>query len=271
MPIVKCAGRAVSYTESGEGPPIVLLPPGASSASAWKRVVEAIGSNYRIIAVNPAGYGETEPVDGPTALTVDDEAAAVFAIISGIPDKVHLVGHSYGGVIALQAALSEPERFRSLTLLEPATYAILAEAGAPDLAKTVEAVNFAFIHDVRAGNRETALADYIDFYNGKSGAWAAMGEKAQGKLLAVADNVVAGLSASHSNRFTLADYAAITLPTRIASGAQTDPIHAFLAEAIANSISKASHQIMPNAGHMLSLTHPTETAGIILDHVTSLD
>lgn len=255
--------------DSGEGPPIVLLPPGASSASAWKRVVETIGPNYRTIAVNPAGYGETAPVDGPTALTVDDEAAAVLAIISGIPDKVHIVGHSYGGVVALQTALRTPERFCSLTLIEPATYAVLAEAGAPDLANTVEAVNFAFIRDVRAGARETALADYIDFYNGQSGAWAAMGERAQGKLLAVADNVVAGLSASHNNTLTLADYAAITLPTRIASGALTDPLHAFLAQAIAKSISNASHQIVPGAGHMLSLTHPSETAEIILNHVTS--
>lgn len=267
MPRVDCSGRTVSYTASGDGAPIVLLPPGASPASAWRRVVEAVGSNYRSIAINPAGYGETEPVKEGTLLTVDDEAAAVLAVMSTITGKVHLVGHSYGGVIALQLALIAPERFATLTLFEPAPYAILADAGETDLAATVEDLNYAFIEDVEAGRTEKALATYIDHYNGRPGTWSDLGEKARAKLLAIAGNVSAGLSASHGNRYRLTDYAGISIPTRVAAGSATDPVHARLSELIARAIADAEPEHVPGAGHMLSLTHPAETAAVILNHI----
>jgi len=267
MPRIDCSGRTVSYTDSGDGPPVVLLPPGASPASAWRRVIEALGSNHRSIAINPAGYGDTDPVGSNAALTVDDEAAAVLAIVSGFAGKVHLVGHSYGGVIALQLALTTPERFATLTLFEPAPYAILADAGETDLAADVERLNYAFIADVEAGRTEQALATYIDHYNGRPGTWADLGEKARAKLLAVADNVSAGLTASHGNRYRLTDYAGISIPTRVAAGSVTDPVHARLSELIAGAIVGADLEHVPGAGHMLSLTHPEESAAIILKHI----
>lgn len=267
MPQVDCSGRRVSFTDSGDGTPIVLLPPGASPASAWRRVVEAVGTNYRSIAINPAGYGDTEPVGAGASLTVDDEAAAVLAVLSQLTRKVHLVGHSYGGVIALQLALTAPEQFATLTLFEPAPYAVLSDAGETDMAAGLENLNFAFIEDVEAGRREKALAAYIDHYNGRPGTWADLGEKARTKLLAVAGNISAGLSASHGNRYRLADYAGIAIPTRVAAGSATDPVHARLSELIAQAISGAKLQHVTGAGHMLSLTHPSETAAIILDHI----
>lgn len=269
MPRVDCSGRSVSFTDSGNGAPIVLLPPGASPASAWRRVVEALGTNYRSIAINPAGYGDTEPVSAGASLTVDDEASAVLAVLSGVTGKVHLVGHSYGGVIALQLALTAPERFATLTLFEPAPYAILADAGEPDLAAAVERLNYAYIEDVEAGRTEKALATYIDHYNGRPGTWSDLGEKARAKLLAVADNVSAGLSASHGNRYRLTDYAGISIPTRVAAGSVTDPVHARLSELIARAIVGTELEHMPGAGHMLSLTHPSETAAIILRHIAN--
>lgn len=267
MPNVYCAGRKVSFTESGDGTPIVLLPPGASPASAWRKVVETLPSIHRAIAVNPAGYGDTEPVAAGVSLTVDDEADAVLAILSDIQGKVHLVGHSYGGVIALQLALAAPERFATLTLFEPAPYAILPGAGETALATQVESVNFAFIEDFKAGLTEKALAAYIDHYNGRPGAWAELGDKARTKLLAAAGNIAAGLAASHGNRYRLADYAGISVPTRVAAGSATDPVHARLSELIAQTVHGAELEHVSGAGHMLSLTHPSQTAGIILDHI----
>jgi len=271
MPVLDHDGRKVSYDDTGNGPTIVLLPPGASPASAWRKVTECLGLDYRVIAVNPAGYGDTEPFGPDKRSGLEEEAAAVLAILSGIRGQVHLVGHSYGGAIALDLALTAPERFATLTLIEPAPYSMLAQAGEQALADEVDGVNRAFIRDVRAGNTVTALKTYMDYYNGRPGVWDGLSERVQANLLAAADNIVAGLRASHNSPTKLSDYATISIPTLVAAGEETDRVHARLSRVIAGAIPDAWFETVAGAGHMLSLTHPAETARIILKQLQRVD
>ena len=79
--------------------------------------------------------GRASPSFTPAAAAAA-AAAAVSAIIAheSSSEAVHLIGHSYGGAIALQMMLDRPQRFASLTLIEAAPYPLLAEAGETDLA-----------------------------------------------------------------------------------------------------------------------------------------
>jgi pimeloyl-ACP methyl ester carboxylesterase len=107
----------------GEGPPVLFVHGSVVGAElAWRRQ-RPLAERWTLRLANRPGFGASPPL--PRG---DFEAEApLFAALLG--DGAHLVGHSYGAVIALHAAALRPEAVRSLTLSEPGT---LQLAGTPE-------------------------------------------------------------------------------------------------------------------------------------------
>src|SRR5689334_21377151 len=93
---------------AGFGTPVLLLHGSASSSAMWTPVINALKARFRLIAPDLIGYGRTDAwPDGPT-FELDDELRLIEALIEHLPGGVHVVAHSYGGVVAL--ALSRAGR-----------------------------------------------------------------------------------------------------------------------------------------------------------------
>lgn len=262
-------GRKISAEKSGRGPVVMLIPPGASSGSAWRKVTEDLKSDYTCIAVHPSGYAETEPFHADRAMTLEDEAGAALALLGGEGQPVHLVGHSYGGAVALVMALAHPALFASLTLIEPAVYPMLAEGGETVLDEEVRVENTRFITRARAGEPEAAFEGYFDYYNGERGFWSRMPEVAKQKILLLAPVVTAALTAADASSIGLNDLRRLKVPALVVKGANTDPVHARLSEIVAAGMPQAQLISINGAGHMLSLTHPHEMAVLIARNIAS--
>ena len=102
---------------------VVLIPCSASSARQWKALKEQL-AGFQSKPLDLYGHGMQERWHGAGPLSLTEEAAAIHeAALDGAP--FHLIGHSYGGAVALRFALSFPERLRSLTLIEPSCFHIL--------------------------------------------------------------------------------------------------------------------------------------------------
>lgn len=270
LEILSHQGRQISAIRNGEGPLIVFLPPGASSAAAWRAVTEILSSEFECLAVNLSGYAETEAFLSNRPMTLDDEAEAVLALMSTHNDCLHLVGHSYGGAIAIRLAQQYGYRFSTLTLIEPAVYPMLSQAGELDLAEDVLQINRAFIARVHDGDDEAAFQAYFDFYNNGLRKWADLSGSVKQRLLSVAKPVAAALEAVHASESKLDELAKLQIPTLVVAGAETDKMHASLARTIAQTVPNSRLKTIPNAGHMCSLTHPTELAGLIQSHIASV-
>ena len=273
MPIADCGGRIAGYEAGGpadgSAPLLLFQPPGACGASIWRPIASALQDRFRTAAVDPAGYGETEPFAGPAPMTLGDEAALFAAVIRAeLPKcrsrRAHIVGHSYGGTIALVLALARPELVGRLTLLEPAPYPLLREAGETAMAGESEAQNRHFIATVRAGGRDAeAMERYLDYFNNRPGYWRNLDARAQAKMLALAQRLATGLEAVERLDLRCADLAAIAAPVAVVRGGATDPLHARLSELVARSIPGATLTDLPGAGHMMTLTHGAEIAQML--------
>ena len=265
MPLVDCDGRRVSYEAGGPAdgaaPLLVLQPPGASGAAIWWPIAAALQDRFRIAAVNPSAYGDTEAFAGPAPMTIRDEAAATAAVIRAeLPEggraRAHIVGHSYGGTIALVLALDWPGLVDRLTLLEPAPYKLLREAGETAFAEEIGARNRDFIETVRAGGlNDAAMEDYLDYFNDRPGYWRSLDEETRTRMLALAERLAVGLDAVRRLKMRRADLAAISVPVTVIRGGATDPLHARLSELVAGAIPGAALTDLPGAGHMMTLTH----------------
>jgi pimeloyl-ACP methyl ester carboxylesterase len=114
----------------GEGPPVVFVHGSMVGAGLTFRKQRELAERWTLILPNRPGFGDSPPLERG-----DFEAEApLFAELLG--DGAHLVGHSYGAVIALLAAAERPEAVRSLTVSEPG--ALRVAAGDPEVDVMIE-------------------------------------------------------------------------------------------------------------------------------------
>jgi pimeloyl-ACP methyl ester carboxylesterase len=104
----------------GEGPPVLFIHGSVVDAGLTFRKQRELAERWTLILPNRPGFGTSPPLE-----RLDFEAEApLLAELLG--DSAHLVGHSYGGVIALLIASQRPEAVRSLTVSEPGCLRVAA-------------------------------------------------------------------------------------------------------------------------------------------------
>ena len=113
-------GGELEYETQGEGQPVVLVH-GALIAGAFLPLLgeAALARRHSLIRYHRRGYAGSDAVEG--SFSIEQQAADCRALLQGLGvERAHIVGHSYGGLIALQLALDSPALVQSLVLLEPA-------------------------------------------------------------------------------------------------------------------------------------------------------
>jgi pimeloyl-ACP methyl ester carboxylesterase len=117
MPLSRVVtGASLYWEEHGHGEPVVLIPPGTRAGAVWQPFqVPALSAQYRVITFDQRGVGRSE---GPKVkYTMPLLAADLMALLDVLEIRsAHVLGHSIGGRVALQTALTWPDRVRSLML-----------------------------------------------------------------------------------------------------------------------------------------------------------
>jgi pimeloyl-ACP methyl ester carboxylesterase len=112
-------GGKLEYELRGDGEPVLFIH-GAHIADSFLPLMgEPSLASYRLIRYHRRGHAGSSPPEGP--FSIEQEAADALALLQHLNvERTHVVGHSSGGVIALQLALDAPKVVHSLVLIEPA-------------------------------------------------------------------------------------------------------------------------------------------------------
>lgn len=113
-------GVRTNYHDLGSGTPIVFLHgsgPGVSAWSNWRLVLPALSDSFRVIAPDNVGFGYTEtPADA--SYTLESWLAHICDFLDALGlARVHLVGNSFGGALAIALTITVPERVDRLVLM----------------------------------------------------------------------------------------------------------------------------------------------------------
>jgi pimeloyl-ACP methyl ester carboxylesterase len=120
MPFVQTTDVNIHYESAGSGDVVVVLLHGnLASWRWWKPVLDRLPAGYRAYAPDLRGFGETRRHRGSNSIQSLVKDLREFAVALRLP-AFHLVGHSLGGVAALQFALDHQAQVRSLVLVAPA-------------------------------------------------------------------------------------------------------------------------------------------------------
>jgi len=108
-------GLSLEVPAVGEGDPVLLLPGFGTDVAAFARQTPMLAEHHRVRGMNPRGVGLSDAPDA-SSYDVADLAADAAALIEA---PTHVIGASLGAAVALELALTRPERVRSLTLITP--------------------------------------------------------------------------------------------------------------------------------------------------------
>jgi len=252
--------------DRGAGPAVVLLHSGGMSSRQWRALADLLQPHHRVLAPDLPGCGANPPWPHDAPFVVQQDLDALLAALP--PDlPLHLVGHSYGGLLALRMALQEPARVRSVAVYEPTAFGVLrtppdAEALADLVALTQQPV---FI-DEATGGSEPWMRLFIDYWNGPGG-WDRLPEPTRAGFLRVGRKVFREVRALMDDATTQAQYAQLRAPTLLLSGEHTTPAERCVMTRLAQALPHNSRRIVAGAGHMGPLSHAAEVNAAIVAHL----
>lgn len=246
---VKASGVRLRVAETGSGPSLILIHGLFVDHGTWDGVVSSLCDEYRVVAPDLPGFGQSEkPTDARFPYGIDAFASAIVDLYAGLElGRATIVGHALGGAVAITLAARHPELISRLVLIDTLCYPARV-----DLVRRVALApfvgGFAFKQlwgkaAFRAYLRETYLGDpsrvpsarldrYYDLFNTPSARASALST----------------LRATRDTRPVVADIARLSTPTLVIWG-QDDALYpAALGHRMSREIRGAGFQLL-DAGH----------------------
>jgi pimeloyl-ACP methyl ester carboxylesterase len=245
---------------------VVLLHGSASNNALWRHTKSALQSRYRCIAPDLIGYGSSAAWPQRAAFGLDAELRAIEPLLRCCADTLHLVGHSYGGVLALHLALADPGRVQSVTLIEPVFFAALKYVG--DWSSYFEfcRVRDEFVAALACGDRELAMRRFVDFWMG-NGAWVGLPADARASMRKAADKIVLDWQASFAADPGIDRLSALAARTLLVRGSDSPRPMRSLVDALHAIMPGSARTVVEGADHLLPLTHASALTSAILSNL----
>jgi pimeloyl-ACP methyl ester carboxylesterase len=255
MAVLAVGTLNIDYTDDGHGDPVVLLPSSVSGNRQWRELTELLQDRYRVLAINLFGYGKTTPWPGSAPQSLYAQAQLVLALCEGLGERVHLVGHSFGGSVALKTAVLLGPRVGSLILLEPNPFSLLREAGRTQAYGEVRSLRDHVKCFGALGDWPKVAERFADYWIG-DGAWSAMPEKRRAAFVAALPPNLYEWDAVMGEDAAVEEWKTISARTLLISDAGTRlPIREIVA-IFAEACPHWSFRTIAGGGHMAPLTHP---------------
>lgn len=239
------------------GPVLIALHSSGAGGRQW--------DHWRRLPPQPAhwhtpdllGYAG-EPWRPGAPLTLADEAEALAPLLRSVPHGVHLIGHSYGGAVALELALRWPQHVRSLTLYEPMRPALLRDAR-PDQHRAFVAFGREISVAVLRGRSHEAAQHFVDHWSG-AGAWAALPAPRQQAIVARMPKVGAEFGALCSDQPQLHALRRLDLPVTLLCGTRSPAPALQVVERLHQTLPWVTLQRIDGLGHLGPIEAPARVA-----------
>jgi pimeloyl-ACP methyl ester carboxylesterase len=215
----------------------------------------------------PIGSGRSPAWPDDRALPLDDEVGFLEPVFGTAGDRFHLIGHSYGGAVALKASLLHRERIESLVLIEPVLFALLvAEDPEQPAAREIAAVRDATIAAKDRGDSGRSAEHFVDYWMGP-GAWAGTPDPRRRAIANAMTKVRAEWHAIFSEPTPLAAFARLEVETTLIVGSRSPASSRGVARLLARTLPRLTLVELPGVGHMAPVTHPDPVRAAIATHL----
>jgi pimeloyl-ACP methyl ester carboxylesterase len=267
----------IDYDECGaartSGPTVVLLPGSCSTGAAWRPMIEAWSGQFRCVTTSLLGYGGTVERRTEADPAIDHEAEAVEAVVrhaAGEGRPVHLVGHSFGGLIAVAVALRRRVPLAGLAILEAPAMELLRERDEDaHHYRAFRDMNEAYFAAFRRGD-SAAIGSMIDFYGG-AGTYASWPVRVRAYAEETTPVNILDWASAYTFPLAAQVLAAVDVPTLVVWGGNSNPAAQRANALLARFIPGAAAATIDGAAHFMIATHAAEAARLVADHILAVE
>jgi 3-oxoadipate enol-lactonase len=237
------------------GDPLVLVHAGVADARMWEPIVPALAARRRVVRFDMRGFGRSRSGKGPYSL--DGDLAALLDALAIA--HAHLVGASFGGLVALQFAAAHPGRVAALVLLA---------AALPDIEPSPELMAFAEAEEaaITVGQVEDAVQVNVRMWAGHSTP-AVQALVAEMQRDAFALQLREGAVSGEPDPPVSARLGALAVPATVAYGDRDVRDFEQIARRLQAGLPGATLHAIAGGGHLLALDRPEAVAQLILRHL----
>jgi len=251
------------FREAGIGPAVICIHAGYGSSGQWRSLMQSLADRFRVIACDMSSSGKSPATSPGVKYTLDEEVAFLGPVFHAAGDSFHLVGHSFGGAVALKAALRHRGRVQSLTLFEPTLFALLVSS-VPESAATREILSHTESTSRLAdlGGHEAAAEAFVDYWF-ESGAWAATREEVRADILGSMGLLRQRWDALLRDPVLLPDVASIDIPILYLTAQKSNVPTRALGQLLIGALPRVRTIDIEGVGHMAPLSHPDRVNPLI--------
>ena len=263
MPVCEADGHAIGYHEAGpaDAPLVLFAHCSLGHGGLWKGVMTELADNWRCIATDLPGHGQTDR--GDEAISLQDQAGADIATLAGAlaDGRAHLVGLSIGGAVMARAAVRRPGLAKSLALLEPILMHLLSDDHAARAEENHAVMAECYAACGRGEWREGARA-FMEGW-GQPGQFDKFPEAAKEAVGRAMKWIYRDFPMAHSwipGQIGREDLAGVTVPTILMQGERTQESAKAVVTEVASIMPHAEFWEVPGAGHLSPVDDPKAVA-----------
>ena len=178
---------------------------------------------------------------------------------------VHLVGHSFGGLVALAVALRNRVSLASLVVLEAPAPEVLRDRGEHQYYRAFRQMSEAYFAAFDGGNAE-AIAAMIDFYGGAD-TYSSWPPRVRAYAIETTPVNIRDWASAYGFAPSATSLAALQIPTLVVRGGKSNPAVQRANALLSECIGDAALTTIDDAAHFMIATHPNEVSRLIARHV----
>jgi pimeloyl-ACP methyl ester carboxylesterase len=248
---VEVDGLRIGYRRAGEGPPLLLLHGGVCDGRVWRRTMEQLANQFTVVAWDAPGCGPS--ADPPESFSLADYADCAAGLVAALGmGRPHVVGHSFGGGLAIELFHRHPSVPRSLVLV--GAYAGWAGSLPPEEVA-------ARLASFRAFEEPFVPRSFPGLFSD------AMPAEAAEELTRIMEDVRLAPSRTMIRAFAEADLrpalAGIDVPTLLLYGADDVRAPRFVADHLLANIPGSTLCVLPSIGHEVFHESPAAFVGML--------
>ena len=225
------------------------------SGLQWRRLAEKVSLHHKLYALDFLGYGSSPPSENGIDFRYTEDLAETLLFLDQVSEPIVLLGHSYGGFIALKSALARPDKVAALCLYEPVVWGSLASHRAVPIETVVQRFDpeLRLLDKTQAGT-EAYLRTFIDYWNGP-GTWDSMTPVQRRPMMDSGFKIAAEVYEVVTDQTPHTEYRSLEQPVQILHGTSSPPEVLSMKDILSETIPNIKTACIPG-GHMNPIRNP---------------
>lgn len=240
-----------------------MLHGSMASKEQWSSLARILRKDYRVVTIDLLGYGRSPMPKILEEYDIEEESQHILDTLAEIENlhSYHLIGHSYGGAVALHHAFTNQSQVKSLILYEPMAFHLLHH----DHPQLVESYAMAadIVEDIQQGNSVIGAKKFIDLWL-PEGTFDRTTDLEKRMLAAGVKKMVHDFRSAATAPYRTKDYMGFQTPTCLLAGKTSPSYSLCIADVVGSCLPNIEiHNV--EGGHVGLFTHPYSSNPIMFD------